>query len=107
MDEHDKEVVSQRRDGRGVGVPAAVFDVDARGCTAACDVGVAIYWNASLRNDEVDLASLLKSNKGFPEFEVLVLRHTPDAIADRQYAQAPQQPLDEAIAWLGQQYGVV
>jgi hypothetical protein len=28
-DEHDKEVVSQRRNGRGVGVFVAVSDVDA------------------------------------------------------------------------------
>ena len=28
-DEHDKEVVSQRRDGCGMGVSVALFDVDA------------------------------------------------------------------------------
>ncbi|MBL9090776.1 MAG: site-specific integrase [Planctomycetaceae bacterium] len=51
-------------------------------------------------------ASLLKSNKEFAGIEVLFLGHAPDTIADRHYAQAPQQTLDEAIAWLGQQYGV-
>lgn len=51
-------------------------------------------------------ASILKSNKDFAGIEVLFLGHAPETIADRHYAQAPQQTLDEAIAWLGQQYGV-
>jgi len=52
-------------------------------------------------------ASLLKSNKEFAGIEVLFLGHAPDTIADRHYAQAPQQTLDEAIVWLGEQYRVL
>ncbi len=71
------------------------------------DIGVGINRDASLRNDEVELACLLKSNKEFSEIEVLFLGHDPDTIADCHYVQAPQQTLDEQIAWRGRQYGVV
>lgn len=51
-------------------------------------------------------ATLLKSDKKFPGVEVVFLGHSPRSIADRHYAQVPQALLDEAIKWLGKQYGV-
>lgn len=51
-------------------------------------------------------ATLLRGEKGFTGVEDLFLGHAPRSIADRHYAQVPQALLDEAIAWLGGQYGV-
>jgi hypothetical protein len=51
-------------------------------------------------------ATLLKSDKKFPGVEVVFLGHSPRSVADRHYAQVPQALLDEAIKWLGKQYGV-
>lgn len=48
-------------------------------------------------------ASLIRSGKKFSGIEGLLLRHAPDTDTDRHYVQAPQQTLDEAIAWLGRQ----
>lgn len=51
-------------------------------------------------------ASLLKSNKEYRGLEVLFLGHAPATVADRHYTQAPQQQLNEALGWLGKQYGI-
>ena len=51
-------------------------------------------------------ATLLKSGKQFPGVEVVFLGHSPRSVADRHYAQVPQALLDNAIEWLGKQYGV-
>jgi integrase len=51
-------------------------------------------------------ATLLKSNKDYRGLDVLFLGHAPATVAERHYTQAPQQLLNEALAWLGQQYGI-
>ena len=51
-------------------------------------------------------ASLLRGKQDFSGVEILFLGHAPRTIADRHYAQAPQLLLDNAIKWLGTQYGV-
>ncbi len=51
-------------------------------------------------------ANLIKSNKDYRGLEVLFLGHAPATVADRHYTQAPQQQLNEALAWLGKQYGI-
>lgn len=51
-------------------------------------------------------ATLLKSNKDYRGLEVLFLGHAPATVEERHYTQAPQQLLNEALAWLGQQYGI-
>ena len=56
------------------------------------DIDVETNRDASLRNYEVELGSLFKSNKEFSEIAGFCLEHGLDTIADR---------LDEAIAWLG------
>ena len=51
-------------------------------------------------------ATLLKSNKDYRGLDVLFLGHAPATVAERHYTQAPQQQLNEALDWLGQQYGI-
>ena len=51
-------------------------------------------------------ATLLKSNKDYRGLDVLFLGHAPATVAERHYTQAPQQLLNDALAWLGQQYGI-
>ena len=51
-------------------------------------------------------ATLLKSNKDYRGLDVLFLGHAPATVAERHYTQTPQQLLNEALAWLGQQYGI-
>lgn len=51
-------------------------------------------------------ATLLKSSKQFSGVETLFLGHSPRTVSDRHYSQAPQALLDEALVWLGKQYGI-
>ena len=44
-------------------------------------------------------ANLIKSNKDYRGLEVLFLGHAPGTVEDRHYTQAPQQLLNEALAW--------
>lgn len=48
-------------------------------------------------------ASLLRNNRQYRGLESLFLDHAPTSMADRHYTGAPQQLLDEAIAWLGRE----
>jgi integrase len=51
-------------------------------------------------------ASLLESHPVYGRLTTLFLGHSPRSLKDRHYA-APSQPLlDEAVAWLGEQYGL-
>ncbi len=51
-------------------------------------------------------STLIKSNKDYRGLEGLILGHAPATVEERHYTQAPQKLLDEAIIWLGHQYGV-
>ena len=51
-------------------------------------------------------ATRLRANSKYASVRDLFLGHAPSSIADRHYADAPQRLLDEAIEWLGVQYGV-
>lgn len=51
-------------------------------------------------------ASLLKSNNDFRGLEGLFLGHAPATMEERHYTQAPQEILNQAIVWLGSQYGI-
>jgi len=51
-------------------------------------------------------STLIKSNKDYRGLEGLFLGHAPATVEERHYTQAPQKLLDEAIIWLGHQYGV-
>lgn len=51
-------------------------------------------------------ATLLRSAKEYSGVEVLFLGHSPRSVSDRHYAQPPQALLDEAVTWLGKQYGI-
>lgn len=50
-------------------------------------------------------ATLLRGERLFTGVENLFLGHSPRTMSDRHYAQVPQALLDEAIAWLGKQFG--
>ena len=60
----------------------------------------------SLKYFRITSSSLIKSNKDYRGLEGLFLGHAPATVEERHYTQAPQQLLDEAITWLGQQYGI-
>jgi integrase len=51
-------------------------------------------------------ASLLRSNGKYSSIRRLFLGRAPRGVDDRHYAAAPQDLLDDAIRWLGQQYGI-
>ena len=51
-------------------------------------------------------ASCIRDNKHFTSLESLFLGHAPVRMADRHYAQVPEQLLAEAIRWLGHELGV-
>ena len=52
-------------------------------------------------------ATLLRDNERFSSLASLFLGHAPQSMADRHYTQAPQGLLDQALDWLGQEYGLV
>lgn len=52
-------------------------------------------------------ASLLRDNAKFASLEDLFLGHAPQKMSDKHYAQVPHKLLDQAIQWLGKQYGVM
>ena len=52
-------------------------------------------------------ASLLGGHKEYRSLDWLFLGHSPKTIADKHYVAIPQELLDEAVTWLGKQYGVV
>ena len=51
-------------------------------------------------------ASLIRANERFASLESLFLGHAPQSMSDRHYTEVPQTLFDEAIKWLGDQYGV-
>lgn len=51
-------------------------------------------------------ASLIGGNERFQKLDVLFLGQAPSTVADKYYTKAAQELLDQAIQWLGEQYGV-
>ena len=62
----------------------------------------------SLRDDSGDVlqARQVSTRLEFTCLESLFLGHAPQSIADRHYAQVPQELLDDAVTWLGGEFGV-
>jgi integrase len=52
-------------------------------------------------------ASLLETKAEYRGFSTLFLGHSPRSIADRHYVAPPQALFDQAVMWLGQQFGQV
>ncbi len=52
-------------------------------------------------------ASLLASHPVHQRFDSHFLGHSPRSIADRHYVRPDQSLFDQALSWLGQQYGFV
>jgi integrase len=50
-------------------------------------------------------ASLLGSHEVYGRFATHFLGHSPRSIADKHYVRPDQNLFDEAVAWLGKQYG--
>jgi hypothetical protein len=51
-------------------------------------------------------ASLLMNNKQFRHLSQLFLGHAPTTMQEKHYASFDDDTLDEAISWLGEQYGI-
>ncbi len=51
-------------------------------------------------------ATLLRSNEKFQGLEGLFLGHAPQSMSDKHYTQIPQQLLDSAVNWLGDQFKI-
>lgn len=51
-------------------------------------------------------ATLLRSKYEYAGIESLFLGHSPRSMADRHYAAAPQDLLDQAVEWLGRELGL-
>jgi integrase len=62
--------------------------------------------NKPLKSLKKTSASLIRSNAKYTSLESLFLGHAPQSMADKHYAVAPQALLDEAIIWLGGEYGL-
>ena len=45
-------------------------------------------------------------NKQYPDYVELYLGHAPRTVSQRSYVDPDTQRFDEAIGWLGQQFGV-
>ena len=58
---------------------------------------------ASLRKTS---ATLIRRNKDYADCRYQFLGHSPETIADIHYAAPSKDTLDEAIRWLGVQYGI-
>lgn len=52
-------------------------------------------------------ASLLRDNEKYSGLAGLFLGHAPQTMSDKHYTQVPQGLLDQAIEWLGMEYGLV
>jgi integrase len=52
-------------------------------------------------------ATLLRGNERFSALVGLFLGHAPQSMSDKHYTQVPQALLDQAIRWLGQEYGLI
>jgi len=51
-------------------------------------------------------ATLIRGNERFSALASLFLGHAPQSMADKHYTQVPQDLLDQAIQWLGQEMGI-
>lgn len=51
-------------------------------------------------------ASLLHGHHAYSDLADLFLGHAPRTMAQRHYAQAPQDRFDEAVTWLGEELGI-
>ena len=52
-------------------------------------------------------ASLLRDNEKFSALASLFLGHAPQSMSDRHYTQFPQNLFDQAVTWLGQEFGII
>ena len=50
-------------------------------------------------------ASLIANSPEFGHLHALFLGHSPRSVADRHYVKTSETVLDDALDWLGQQYG--
>jgi integrase len=62
--------------------------------------------NKPLKSLKKTSATLIRGNEKYASLESLYLGHAPQSMADKHYAAAPQELLDEAISWLGEEYGL-
>jgi integrase len=51
-------------------------------------------------------ASMLRNNEKYASLESLFLGHAPRSMSDRHYTAVPQNLLDAAISWLGEEYAL-
>lgn len=107
----DKEHVLLTRDGR----PLKTETVGDNGKLQKTDaVRLAIRVLAkktgivfSMKSLKKTSASLLRGHKDYNNLESLFLDHAPGSVAHRFYTAVPQELLNEAIAWLGRELGIV
>ncbi len=52
-------------------------------------------------------ASTLRKHREYKSYDWIYLGHSPRSIAERHYSEESQELFDEAIHWLGQQFGQV
>jgi integrase len=62
--------------------------------------------NKPLKSLKKTSATLIRGNAKYTSLESLFLGHAPQSMADKHYAAIPQELLDEAITWLGGEYGL-
>ncbi len=62
--------------------------------------------NKPLKSLKKTSATLIRGNAKYTSLESLFLGHAPQSMADKHYAATPQDLLNDAIVWLGSQYGV-
>ena len=63
--------------------------------------------NKPLKSLKKTSASLIRNNSNYASLEGLFLGHAPQSMSEKHYTVAPQTLLDEAIVWLGTEFGIV
>ena len=101
-----KDLVLLNQDGN----PLQTSKINERGKgTKSCAIYLA--WKKAKRTVNLKLmrktsSSLLYNNPTFRGLQTLFLGHSPKSMAEVSYVNNDETILDEAIAWLGKQYGV-
>jgi len=61
---------------------------------------------ATLKSLKKTSATLIRGNEKYASLESLFLSHAPQSMAHRHYTKLPQELLDEAVTWLGEELGI-
>jgi integrase len=65
-----------------------------------------IGFKKSMKQLRKTASTMLDSHETYARFSTLFLGHAPTSMKDKHYSDPPQNRFDEAVLWLGQQFGL-